>query len=889
MRKALGGFSAAVAIYVLAAGCAPDSAPVPEVLDTAVPIASPTVMLAEARRQACGTAAYGGDFRTDLPHPGVAATDGKAHFAPRWEIDTDMAYAIYQLALPNGTEILQLNLDWAIPPETDTGFTTLWIGFANWWLSTWNWQPAYDPAHVVESHAPACIRGGQVTVLVLVTGYTEAELAGLELEVSPGGDWWMYGHDRQHTGLSHYRGPRDPVLKWTYTFTNEVYGSPAIGADGTVYCGSDNGEMVAINPNGTNHWPQFVETVDFIRSSPAIDSQGQVVFGDWNGLVHALSAVDGSPTWAVPFAAGDTIVSSPLAMPDGSIYIGSHDGRLYKLDSAGQPAWDEPFATGDRVLCSPAAGADGTVYFGSDDGCLYALSPDGEELWPAPFATEDFIDSAPAINKYNVIYFGSYDGNVYAVKADGSPAWSQPFATGDWVTASPAIGPDGTIYVGSWDHNLYAINPNGTAKWIAPFTAGGPIEGAAAIDADGIIYLGSHDGKLYALEDQGNMAVKLWQYTTGGPIHQGPVLAATGTLYAGSGDYKLYALVDPDSPYLWRTELIDSMAYSGADVGRWSSLALDAAGHPHVAYYDSTNGDVCYASGPGSWSIETVAAMGDVGGYISLAVDPAGAPHIAFHDYTNGWLRYAWTDGDWHIEHVEYSLSGGGNLAGWYNSMIITAEGQPVIRYIDGETKYMYQGFQRGEVWEGYRLNSTPMDCIACVYNSEDVAYTCGYRPGTDTAWLYYRPNMLNYYEPLGTVGTVTGDVRLGIACLADQRVGATYYAHDDAAGNFLGDLLYSELRGNGVTTMPVATTGDVGRFSAMARGEQGYPQVAYYDATGDALKYSRYNGLAWDIATVALDGGEYCSLAIDADWVPHISYYCRDAGELRYATQITD
>jgi len=64
---------------------------------------------------------------------------------------------------------------------------------------------------------------------------------------------------------------------------------------------------------------------------------------------------------------------------------------------------------------------------------------------------------------------------------------------------------------------------------------------------------------------------------------------------------------------------------------------------------------------------------------------------------------------------------------------------------------------------------------------------------------------------------------------------------------------------------------------------------VAYYDATNDALKYARYNGLAWDVMTIADNGGEYCSLAIDANWLPHISYYAREVGNLRYATLIAD
>jgi len=100
--------------------------------------------------------------------------------------------------------------------------------------------------------------------------------------------------------------------------------SPAIGADGTIYVGSD--KLYAINPNGTKKWA---------------------------------------------YATGDYINSSPAIGADGKIYVGSNDRNLYAINPDGTQKW--VIATGGPIASSPAIGADGTVYVGSDDKKLYAI------------------------------------------------------------------------------------------------------------------------------------------------------------------------------------------------------------------------------------------------------------------------------------------------------------------------------------------------------------------------------------------------------------------------------------------------------------------------------------------------------------------------------------
>jgi hypothetical protein len=66
------------------------------------------------------------------------------------------------------------------------------------------------------------------------------------------------------------------------------------------------------------------------------------------------------------------MASSPAIGRDGSVYLGSHDGKLYSISANGTVRWT--LATGGYVTSSPAIGADGTIYVGSWDGLLYAVS-----------------------------------------------------------------------------------------------------------------------------------------------------------------------------------------------------------------------------------------------------------------------------------------------------------------------------------------------------------------------------------------------------------------------------------------------------------------------------------------------------------------------------------
>ena len=327
------------------------------------------------------------------------------------------------------------------------------------------------------------------------------------------GDWWMFNHDPQHTGRSPFNGPASPVLKWQYATGASVYTtSAAIGADGTIYIGSDDGFLYALDgTTGTVKW-QY-NTGNQVWSSPAIGVDGTVYVE-----FFAFNPADGTLKWQSKMEY--TASTSPVIGTDGTLYIGSDEGTVYAINSTnGVLKWQ--YTTGGTVDSSPALSLDGTVYVGSRDDNLYALdAATGTFKWKYP--TGNWIDGSPSIAADGTVYFGSEDGYLYAINpADGSLKWK--FNSTSEFFNTPVIGADGTVYAAA-GNGVYALNPaDGTMKW-PEYKAINVNYSSPAIGADGTIYVGAQDNYLYAL-NPADGSLK-WRYLTGNWIESSPAIGS---------------------------------------------------------------------------------------------------------------------------------------------------------------------------------------------------------------------------------------------------------------------------------------------------------------------------------------------------------------------------
>ena len=96
--------------------------------------------------------------------------------------------------------------------------------------------------------------------------------------------------------------------------------SPAIESDGTIYVGSQDNYLYAINPDGSQKWAY--KTGNGVHGSPTIGSDGTIYVGSWDQYLYAIKP-DGKRKWR--FKTNGTVWSRPVIGSDGTVYAGSWD------------------------------------------------------------------------------------------------------------------------------------------------------------------------------------------------------------------------------------------------------------------------------------------------------------------------------------------------------------------------------------------------------------------------------------------------------------------------------------------------------------------------------------------------------------------------------------
>ena len=145
-----------------------------------------------------------------------------------------------------------------------------------------------------------------------------------------------------------------------------------------------------------------------------------------SGRSAAVSLATPQVRWT--FSTGDSIIaSSPVIGPDGAVYVGADDGRLYAVNANGTLRWSF-LAGGALRYGGPALAADGTVYVGSMDSSLYAVTASGTLRWKAKRGST--FRSSPLILPDGDVVAGNGDNNLYRFTAAGAPSGSpRPWAT----------------------------------------------------------------------------------------------------------------------------------------------------------------------------------------------------------------------------------------------------------------------------------------------------------------------------------------------------------------------------------------------------------------------------------------------------------------------------
>lgn len=146
-----------------------------------------------------------------------------------------------------------------------------------------------------------------------------------------------------------------------WDFSTRTRSSPAVAPDGTIYLGTDNGSVLALNPDGTQKWQRFFgSSFNEFFMSPVIAPDGTIVIGSTESVLYAFNP-DGSTRWSLN---GHYSIGSPGLDPAGNIYL-AEANFLSSFTIDGQLRWQLP--AGESTVCQTVVGNDGRLYYTTGD------------------------------------------------------------------------------------------------------------------------------------------------------------------------------------------------------------------------------------------------------------------------------------------------------------------------------------------------------------------------------------------------------------------------------------------------------------------------------------------------------------------------------------------
>ena len=321
--------------------------------------------------------------------------DGTIYFgSENLNPDIGILYALY----PNGTLKWEYRTDHVIlssPAIGDDGI--VYVGSHDTYLhavypnGTLKWK--YGTGHWIRTSP--CIADDGTIYVVSLDNYLHAVYpngtmkwktnVGAGTSPTIGQDGTVYaGYNKLHAV-----NPTNGSVKWMFDVGGKIRGAtPCNSIDGMIYFGthigeSDGGELIAVNPDGTEKWRIMVAT-DWIDSAPVIGNDGAIYAGSWNdlyhpgaeGYLHAFGALD-------PDAPSAPDINGPTSGNAGTEYDYTFKATsplerdvYYYVDWGDNTVqdWIGPYISGEEATLSHKWSSEGTY-------TIKARAKDTDNLW----------------------------------------------------------------------------------------------------------------------------------------------------------------------------------------------------------------------------------------------------------------------------------------------------------------------------------------------------------------------------------------------------------------------------------------------------------------------------------------------------------------------------